>query len=73
MSSPLSWDNWEAGQAPGSEDIVLLATPLSVTVRGERLIVNHMWFQWRLEKARTIQSLHAARAGGSEGWRGSGR
>lgn len=73
MSSPLSWDNWEAGQAPGSEDIVLLATPLSVTVRGERLIVNHMWFQWRLEKARTIQSLHAAGAGGSEGWRGSGR
>lgn len=72
MSSPLSWDNWEAGQAPGS-DIVLLATPLSVTVRGERLIVNHMRFQWRLEKARAIQSLHAARAGGSDGWRGFGR
>lgn len=73
MSSPLSWDNWEAGQAPGSKDIVLLATPFSVTVRGKRLIVNHMWFQWRLEKARSIQSLHEARAGGSEGWRGSGR
>lgn len=52
VSSPLSWDNWEAGQAPSSEDIVLLAPPLSATAGGERLIVNHRWFQWRLKKAR---------------------
>lgn len=44
MSSPLSWDNWEAGQAPGSEDIVLLTLHFPQLSGVERLIVNHSCF-----------------------------